>query len=63
MAAIIGRQFLLHTVRAVADMSEEQLFAALEEATKLGILEERSQVGEVRYRLRTPSSARPCMRR
>ncbi|MDZ4278138.1 MAG: protein kinase, partial [Dehalococcoidia bacterium] len=50
VAAVIGREFPLQTLRAVGGMEEEQLVGGLEEAMRLGILEERSQVGDVRYR-------------
>jgi class 3 adenylate cyclase/tetratricopeptide (TPR) repeat protein len=50
VAAVIGREFALETLRAVAGMLEEALLAALEEAVRVAVLEERSRVGEIRYR-------------
>jgi tetratricopeptide (TPR) repeat protein len=50
IAAVIGREFALDTLRAVADISEEALINALKEAVQLSIIEERTQVGQVRYR-------------
>ncbi|KKL50189.1 hypothetical protein LCGC14_2307990, partial [marine sediment metagenome] len=50
VAAVIGREFSLETLRAVAGMSEEALLAALEEAIRVAVLEEKSRVGEIRYR-------------
>ena len=45
IAAVIGREFHLDVLQRVADAPEEDLFAALEEAKGVGILEERSTVG------------------
>jgi tetratricopeptide (TPR) repeat protein len=50
IAAVIGREFSLETLRAVAGIEEETFVAALKEAVQLSVLEERSQVGQVRYR-------------
>jgi tetratricopeptide (TPR) repeat protein len=50
VAAVIGREFALDTLRAVADINEEALINALKEAVQLSIIEERTQVGQVRYR-------------
>ena len=45
IAAVIGREFRLDVLQRVADVPEEELFGALEEARGVGILEERSAVG------------------
>jgi tetratricopeptide (TPR) repeat protein/archaellum biogenesis ATPase FlaH len=49
-ASVIGREFSLETLRAVAGIDEEKLINALREAVQLSIIEERTQVGSVRYR-------------
>jgi tetratricopeptide (TPR) repeat protein len=52
VASVIGREFALETLRAVAGprVSEDVLVNALKEAVRLSVLEERSQAGFVRYR-------------
>jgi hypothetical protein len=50
VAAVIGREFSLETLRRVADLPEEPLIAALEEARHVAVLEEQARVGVVRYR-------------
>ena len=50
VAAVIGREFALATLEAVAGVSEEELAVALEEAVRTAVLEERAQVGGARYR-------------
>jgi DNA-binding CsgD family transcriptional regulator len=45
VAAVIGREFQLDVLRQVIDSPEEELEAALEEASAAAILEERSAVG------------------
>ena len=45
IAAVIGREFHLDVLQRVTDVPEDDLFAALEEAKGVGILEERSAVG------------------
>jgi len=50
IAAVIGREFGLATLNAVAGMAEETLDAAVEEAVRVGVLEDRSQRGSVRFR-------------
>jgi tetratricopeptide (TPR) repeat protein len=50
IAAVIGREFALDTLRAVANIDEEKLINALKEAVQLSIIEERAQVGSIRYR-------------
>jgi predicted ATPase len=50
VAAVIGRDFDLATLRSVANVGEEQLNDAIEEAVRIGVLEERSQPGRVLYR-------------
>jgi hypothetical protein len=49
-ASVIGREFALDVLRAVIDMNEDEFVKALKEAVQLSVLEERSQVGFVRYR-------------
>jgi hypothetical protein len=50
VAAVIGREFELGTLRAVAGIEEETLLAALEEALRVAVLQEQSRPGSVRYR-------------
>jgi len=50
MAAVIGREFALDTLRGVASISEDIFVDALKEAVQLSVLEERPQIGSVRYR-------------
>ena len=50
VAAVIGREFALATLEAVAGVSEEELAVALEEAVRTAVLEERAGPGSVRYR-------------
>jgi tetratricopeptide (TPR) repeat protein len=50
VASVIGREFAIDTLRAVAGMNEDVFVNNLKEAVQLSILEERSQVGLVRYR-------------
>jgi len=45
IAAVIGREFRLDVLQRVADTSEDELLAALEEAKNAAVLEERSSVG------------------
>ena len=50
VASVIGREFGIETLRTVAAMGEDAFVAALKEAVRLSVLEERLQVGQVRYR-------------
>jgi tetratricopeptide (TPR) repeat protein len=50
VASVIGREFALETLKAVAGINEEVFVDALKEAVRLSVLEERSQRGLVRYR-------------
>jgi len=50
VASVIGREFALETLKAVAGINEDVFVNALKEAVRLSILEERSQRGLVRYR-------------
>jgi len=50
VASVIGREFGIETLRTVAGMNEDAFVAGLKEAVRLSVLEERSQVGQVRYR-------------
>jgi tetratricopeptide (TPR) repeat protein len=45
IAAVMGRDFRLDVLQRVADLPEEALFNALEEARSVGVVEERSAVG------------------
>jgi hypothetical protein len=50
VASVIGREFALETLKAVAGINEDIFVNALKEAVRLSVLEERSQRGQVRYR-------------
>jgi serine/threonine protein kinase/class 3 adenylate cyclase/tetratricopeptide (TPR) repeat protein len=50
VAAVIGRDFPVDVLRIVAGASEEELLAALEEATRVSLIEEMRGQREVRYR-------------
>jgi DNA-binding CsgD family transcriptional regulator len=50
VAAVIGREFALETLRAVADLDEEALLAALEDAVRVGVIEDRARPGDLRFR-------------
>jgi eukaryotic-like serine/threonine-protein kinase len=50
VASIIGREFSLDTLRGVAGIQEKAFVDALKEAVRLSVVEERPQVGLVRYR-------------
>jgi len=50
VASVIGREFALETLKAVAGIDEDVFVNALKEAVRLSVLEERSQRGVVRYR-------------
>lgn len=50
VASVIGRDFRLDVLEKVARISEDEIFMALEEARKAALLEERAQIGMVRYR-------------
>lgn len=50
VGAVIGREFALDTLRPVSRQTEEALVAALEEATRVAVLEEEARLGRVRYR-------------
>jgi len=50
IAAVIGREFTLRTIRAVTGQGEENVTAALDEAVRAAILQERVLVGGVQYR-------------
>jgi eukaryotic-like serine/threonine-protein kinase len=50
IASVIGREFAIETLKDVAKVNEDVFFNALKEAVRLSVLEERSQVGLVRYR-------------
>jgi tetratricopeptide (TPR) repeat protein len=45
IASVIGREFRLDILKKVADLPDEELFNALEEAKKAAVIEERSAVG------------------
>lgn len=50
VAAVIGREFDLDTLRAVAGLDEEALLGALEDALRVAVLEERSKGSAITYR-------------
>jgi eukaryotic-like serine/threonine-protein kinase len=50
VASVIGREFTLDTLKAIVHSNEDVFVVTLKEAIRLSILEERSQVGLVRYR-------------
>src|SRR5207244_1941346 len=50
IAAVIGREFDVGTLEAVAGAPEDDLPGGTEEALRVGILEERARAGEIRYR-------------
>jgi predicted ATPase len=50
IASVVGREFALETLKAVAGTNEDVFVSALKEGVRLSILEERSQRGLVRYR-------------
>jgi class 3 adenylate cyclase len=50
IAAVMGRDFSLDVLRAVAAVPEEQLLGAIEEAVGVSLLEEHTQGRDVRYR-------------
>jgi tetratricopeptide (TPR) repeat protein len=50
VASVIGREFALETLKAVAGIIEDVFVNALKEAVRLSVLEEHSQRGLVRYR-------------
>jgi len=50
IASVIGREFAIDILRTVAGISEEAFVAALKEAVQVSVLEERSQLGSIRYR-------------
>jgi tetratricopeptide (TPR) repeat protein len=50
VAAVIGREFSLDTLRMVTDIDDEEFFNALKEAVQTAVLEEKKQVGSIKYR-------------
>jgi eukaryotic-like serine/threonine-protein kinase len=50
VAGVIGREFGLETLHAVVELDEEQVVSSLEEALHIGVLEEQSRPGSIRYR-------------
>ena len=50
VASVIGREFGLDTLRAVANINEDVFVNALQEAVQMSVLEEHSQPGAIRYR-------------
>src|SRR5581483_6678030 len=49
-AAVIGRDFDLETLRRITEVDEESLVTSLEEALRVGVLEEQAVRGVLRYR-------------
>ena len=50
IAAVIGRDFALETLQAIAGMSEEEVLVGLEEALKVGVVEDQSRGAIARFR-------------
>ena len=50
MAAVIGRDFALDILKLTVQMEEEPLVSAIEEALHIGVLEEETRPGLIRYR-------------
>ncbi len=50
MAAFIGREFRLDVLQTLAEQPEDAVIAGLEEAVRVGVLEDQSQGGQVRFR-------------
>jgi predicted ATPase len=50
IAAVIGREFRLDVLQRLTDVSEDDLFTVLEEATSVGVVEERAARAVVSYR-------------
>jgi class 3 adenylate cyclase/tetratricopeptide (TPR) repeat protein len=50
MAAVIGREFPLRVLTALTDMPEDGLISAVEEAVRVGVLEDRTRGSDIRYR-------------
>jgi predicted ATPase len=50
IASVIGREFALDTLKGVANVSEDAFIGALKEAVQMSVLEERSELGSIRYR-------------
>jgi archaellum biogenesis ATPase FlaH len=50
VASVIGREFILETLKIVTNINEDIFINALKDAVRLSVLEERSQVGVIRYR-------------
>jgi AAA ATPase domain len=50
IAAVVGRDFRLDTLQAVAGVGDEAVLSGLEEALRIGVLEERARPGAIQYR-------------
>src|SRR5204863_7698938 len=50
IAAVIGRDFELRTLQVVSGLEEESVSVALEEAVRVGVLDDQSRPGLLRYR-------------
>ncbi len=51
IASVMGREFRFESLKAVANIDDEELYAAIEEARKVSVIEERSAIGTgVTYR-------------
>jgi hypothetical protein len=50
VAAVIGRDFELQTLQSISQLDEESVVSAVEEAEKVGILQDQSRPGSIRYR-------------
>jgi hypothetical protein len=50
IAAVMGREFRLDTLQSLVTAADDGLLSALEEATRIGVLEEEAQPGIISYR-------------
>jgi eukaryotic-like serine/threonine-protein kinase len=50
VASVIGREFALEILKGVANVGDDVFVGALKEAVQMSVLEERSQLGSIRYR-------------
>ncbi len=60
VAAVIGRDFDLQTLRGVAGLSEDELLAGIEEVVRVGVFESAHCRARCVTASRTPSSACRC---
>jgi len=63
IASVIGREFSLETLKLVSGIDEIAFVGGLKEAVRLSVLEERSQVGAIRYRFTHAFFRQTCTRK